>query len=380
MASQEENAQVEFSEDGNRFVVRIRGDWLLGSESPDASGVIDGMRDAVGSEVVCFEVHKETHYDSVLASYLFAVIDEAEGYGHTADLEGLPERLTRLLMIGQKVPEKEGVRKGTVVQTSLVEEVGNTSLKCWAEATELATFTGECVLALGHLFRGRAQLRWKDFWLILKSVSVDALPIVALISFLVGMIIAFLGAVTLKQFGAEFAVAYLVGYGILREMGAIMTGIIMAGRTGAAFAAQIGSMKVNEEIDALKTFGISPIEFIVLPRLLALFIMMPLLTLYANVVGILSGWIVAEGLMGVPGPVFFLEMNTVVGVGDFLLGIFKACVFGVLVATAGCLRGLQSGSGADAVGIAATRSVVAGITLIIFANAVIDWAAALLGV
>lgn len=275
---------------------------------------------------------------------------------------------------------KNGNESGKRIHRPWLEEFGDYVKDHMSGAIKIATFTGEWVIAFGRLLKGDARIRWKDFWHILRTVSIDALPIVALISFLVGVIISFLGAVTLKQFGAEFAVAYLVGFGILREMGAIMTGVIMAGRTGAAFAAQIGSMKINEEIDALVTFGISPIDFIVLPRLLALFIMMPLLTIYSNVIGILSGWLVAEGLMGVPGPIFFKEMQLVIGLPDFLLGIFKAGVFGILVATAGCLRGLQSGSGADAVGVAATRAVVAGITLIIFSNAVIDWAAATIGI
>jgi len=166
---------------------------------------------------------------------------------------------------------------------------------------------------------------------------------------------------------------------MLREMGAIMTGVIMAGRTGAAFAAEIGSMKVNEELDALRTFGISPIDYLVLPRILAMVFMMPFLTAYANVIGIFGGWLVATFLMGLPGNVFFDDLNYVVGIPDLVLGLIKGTVFGYLVATAGCLRGLQCGSGASAVGVSTTRAVVTSITLIIIATALIDWAAATLG-
>jgi phospholipid/cholesterol/gamma-HCH transport system permease protein len=263
---------------------------------------------------------------------------------------------------------------------NLFERAGLWGIEQGKGILEILSFTGEWCLGLLRLVTGRASFPRAEFWMILRSVSTQALPIVSLISFLVGLIISFLGAVVLSRFGAEFAVAYLVGFGMLREMGAVMTGIIMAGRTGAAFAAQIGSMKVNEEIDALRTFAISPIDYLVTPRLLALFIMMPLLTLYANVVGILSGWLVAEGLMGVSSSIYFSEMASIVDLGDFLLGIFKAAAFGGLVGTAGCLRGLQSGSGANAVGEAATRAVVTGITLIILANAIIDWAAAALNI
>jgi phospholipid/cholesterol/gamma-HCH transport system permease protein len=366
MVGTHRKASIQLDSKGPERILRINGSWTVHSELPDAGEVE--------------HIHKETDYDSTLASYLFRITRLADQTGTELDLSALPERLSKLIKLASRVPELPGKSEPVQPTPHWIEDFGRFSQKKLSGTVAIATFTGEWVLALMRLFRGQARIRPKDFWQITKSVSVDALPIVALISFLVGVIISFLGAVTLKQFGAEFAVAYLVGFGILREMGAIMTGIIMAGRTGAAFAAQIGSMKINEEIDALKTLGISPIDFIVLPRLLALFVMMPLLTLFANVIGILSGWLVAEGLMGVPGPVFFSEMQSVIYIGDFLLGMFKSCVFGILVATAGCLRGLQSGSGADAVGVAATRAVVAGITLIIFANAVIDWAAATLGI
>lgn len=375
-----QSAHAASSLEPDRIVIHMGGHWSVHSSLPSAQELIGQIHSAAPALPVHFILAEETVFDTVLASFVYRLVEASEASGRKVELASLPQRLLRLLELGRKVPLKEDAQKDLAPKRPFLEETGHLTLNYLKGALAIATFTGEWLIALGHLCVGRANIRWKDFWHIMRTVSIDALPIVALISFLVGVIISFLGAVTLKQFGAEFAVAYLVGFGILREMGAIMTGVIMAGRTGAAFAAQIGSMKVNEEIDALKTLGISPIEFIVLPRLLALFIMMPLLTLYANVIGILSGWIVAEGLMGVPGPVYFTEMQYIVGMEDFFLGIFKACVFGVLVSTAGCIRGLQSGSGADAVGVAATRAVVAGITLIVFSNAVIDWAAATLGI
>ncbi|MEX0326417.1 MAG: MlaE family ABC transporter permease [Puniceicoccaceae bacterium] len=373
-------AQAGILEEGNALLINLGGSWCIGSQLPDTRGIVRQIEAAEGEKEIRFLLEQGIQYDTALASFIFRLARIAREKGFTIELDPLPEQLKRLLELGRKVPEKEDAAKKTGDSASWIAQLGSEVIRRIYGMLEIATFTGEWVLAFIKLVSGKARLRWEDFWHILRTVSLDALPIVALISFLVGAIISFLGAVTLKQFGAEFAVSYLVGYGILREMGAIMTGIILAGRTGAAFAAQIGSMKINEEIDALRTLGISPIEFIVLPRLLALFLMMPLLTLYSNVIGILSGWVVAEGLMGVPGPVFFSEMQSVVGLEDFLLGIFKSFVFGILVATAGCLRGLQCGSGAGAVGIATTRAVVAGITLIVFSNAVIDWAAATLGV
>lgn len=379
MTAQEQNASVRSELSDTAYRIVFEGDWTLRVSTPSLDPLIKEMRQSVSAHSIGFDLNGVGSFDSRLVAGILKICDAAESFGLDVDLDDLPTKVRRLVELSRGKPARN-TGEESHQKKSLTVRAGEWAIEVWDGSVELATFTGEWVIGLYRLILGRAHLRKRDFFLILEEVSVQALPIVSLISFLVGLIISFLGAVTLKRFGAEFAVAYLVGYGMLREMGAIMTGIIMAGRTGAAFAAQIASMKVNEEIDALRTFGISPIEFIALPRILALSFIMPILTFYANVIGIISGWLVAEFLMGVPGPVFFTEMNAVVGVGDFLLGIFKATVFGILVATSGCLRGFQSGSSAGAVGLAATRAVVTGITLIIFSNAVIDWAAATLGV
>ena len=373
-------AEIKSVQEGSHLILMMSGHWSTYGQLPAAEEAWQSFQELDGIDTIKPVLADGSPYDSSLASFLLELSRLDNDKRFEFDLNSLPDNLVSIVGIACQASHREEDLPVPDSRQGMVEGIGRAFLQQLKGSLEIATFTGEWTIALLRLFRGKAKIRWEDFWKIMKSVSTDALPIVALISFLVGVIISFLGAVTLKQFGAEFAVAYLVGFGILREMGAIMTGVIMAGRSGAAFAAQIGSMKINEEIDALKTIGISPIEFIVLPRLLALFIMMPILTLYSNVIGILSGWLVAEGMMGVPGPVFFAEMQKVLYIGDFLLGLFKAGVFGILVATAGCLRGLQSGSGADAVGVAATRAVVAGITLIVFSNAIIDWAAATLGI
>jgi phospholipid/cholesterol/gamma-HCH transport system permease protein len=226
----------------------------------------------------------------------------------------------------------------------------------------------------------RIRLRWRDFWVVVQSNSSGALPIVTLIAFLIGMIISFLGAVVLRRFGAGYYVSYLVGYGVLREMAALMTGIIMAGRTGAAFAAELGSMKITEEIDAYRTLGISPVDHLVLPRVLGLVVMMPLLTIYASVIGILGGLVVAIALLDLSVVQFSTGMLTAVTLSDALLGVFKGTVFGLIIGLAGCMKGMQTGNDAGAVGRSATSAVVLSITLIVGANAVIDWLAVLLNV
>jgi phospholipid/cholesterol/gamma-HCH transport system permease protein len=203
---------------------------------------------------------------------------------------------------------------------------------------------------------------------------------VTVISLLVGLIIAFLGAVVLRRFGADYYVSYLVSYGMLRELGALMTAIIMTGRTGAAFAAEIGSMKIAEEIDALKTLGISPIDFLVTPRMLAIVIAMPLLTVYADLLGILGGLAVATTMLDLSYTQFLTGLLEPVVLADALVGIVKSVVYGGIIGIAGCMRGMQTGNDASAVGQATTSAVVTGIILIVLANAVIDWMAAVLQV
>jgi phospholipid/cholesterol/gamma-HCH transport system permease protein len=204
----------------------------------------------------------------------------------------------------------------------------------------------------------------------MRQCGPQALGIVALINFLVGMILAFVGAIQLEQFGASIFVADLVAVASVREMGCIMTGIILCGRTGAAFAAQLGTMKVNEEIDAFRTFGISPVEFLVLPRVVALVLMMPLLCVFADAIAILGGYAVSVNLLDITSVQYLSRTLEAVTPASFLLGVGKGGVFGVLVALTGCLRGMQCGANAAAVGLATTSAVVSGITAIIAADGV----------
>jgi phospholipid/cholesterol/gamma-HCH transport system permease protein len=219
-----------------------------------------------------------------------------------------------------------------------------------------------------------------DLTLTIQECGARALPIVSLISMLVGMILAFVGAVQLQMFGAEIYVANLVGIAMVRVMGAVMTGIIMAGRTGGAFAAQLGTMEVNEEIDALRTLGISPMEFLVLPRMLGLALMMPLLCLYADLMGILGGLIVGVGMLDLTLMQYFLQTRNALGLNHLLIGLFQGAVFGILVALAGCLRGMQCGRSAAAVGDASTSAVVTGIVSIIVATALVTIVCNVLGI
>jgi len=223
---------------------------------------------------------------------------------------------------------------------------------------ETLAFIGEVTLAFLRFLAGRASYRRIDFWWTVQQVGVQALPIVGLLSFLIGLILAYVGAVQLRQFGAQIYVADLVGLAVAREMGAMITGIIMAGRTGAAFAAQLGTMQVNEEIDALKTLGIPAMEFLVLPRLMALMLMTPLLAIYANLMGILGGAFVATTVEGLTAVEYFVQTRNAIGLNHAVQGIISSIVYGAIVAVSGCLRGMQCGRSASAVGLATTSAVV----------------------
>ncbi len=232
------------------------------------------------------------------------------------------------------------------------------------------TFLGENLAALGNLLRGRAQFHWPDALLVMQECGPQALGIVALINFLVGLILAFVGATELTRFGAPIYVADLVGIASVREMGCLMTGIILCGRTGAAFAAQLGTMKVNEEISAFQTFGISPVEFLVLPRMVALIVVMPFLCVFADLISIAGGLLVSISMLDVTATEYLTRTIHAIQFKSFLLGIGKGSFFGFVVAYAGCFRGMQSGYSAAAVGEATTRAVVTGITAIVASDGI----------
>jgi phospholipid/cholesterol/gamma-HCH transport system permease protein len=210
-------------------------------------------------------------------------------------------------------------------------------------------------------------MRWSDVALLVQQSGIEALPIVTLVTFLLGLILAFVGAIQLQTFGATIYVADLVGVAMVRDMGALITGIIMAGRSGAAFAAQIGAMKVTQEIDALETMAIPAMDFLVLPRVIALFLMMPLLTLYGDAMGILGGGFVGVTMLGISPISYLLQTADAVSLTHTIGGVIKGTVYGVLIAIAGCLQGMQSGRSSSGVGDAATKAVVYGIVSIITA-------------
>ena len=245
-----------------------------------------------------------------------------------------------------------------------VEEIGRETAKIWRDIRSQVSFIGETTAALVHAAIHPNSVRWRDVWQICERAGADALPIVSLISFLLGMILAFQSAVPMERFGAEIFVADLIGLAMLRELGPLMTAILLAGRSGAAFAAEIGTMRVNQEVDALETMGLNPVRFLVTPRIIAAVLMTPLLSIYSDLVGVLGGALTMQSF-AIPFSTFLTEVDSAVNLTDFLAGFIKSFVFAILVAGIGCLRGLQTAAGASAVGESATRAVVSGIILLV---------------
>jgi phospholipid/cholesterol/gamma-HCH transport system permease protein len=351
------------------LVLRLSGPWNVSAGIPPSGPVLAQLKSGTGLRRVAIDAASLQSWDSGLLAFLAAVHKHCLASDIAFDAAGLPEGARRLLDMAAAVPARKDTER-VEERADFLTLVGRETISGFRSGGRLLEFLGETILSVGRLLRGSARFRASDLSDIALACSASALPIVTLISFLIGLILAFVGAVQLQQFGAQIYVADLVTIAMAREMGAVMTGIIMAGRTGAAFAAQLGTMQVNEEIDALSTFGLSPMDFLVLPRMLALIIMMPLLTIYADLAGILGGAFVGLTMLDLSITEYVRETLNSTSLMDFAIGIFKGAVFGVLIAVAGCLRGMECGRSASAVGLAATSAVVTGIVFIIVTDGI----------
>ena len=354
----------------DRAEIQLRGRWTLDAGAISWQALEAGLEGAPRPlREIGFDCRQLEQWDSRLLTFLLRLREYAQGRAIQFATDGLPVGVQGLLELALTVPEHKGGGE-PARPFSLLHTLGEQALEVWNDVLEFTRFVGEWVIALQRLLRGRARFRGGDFAHFLQSAGVDALPIVSLISLLVGAVLAFVGAVQLQLFGAEIYVADLVALGSVREMGAMMTAIIMAGRTGSAYAAQLGTMQVNEEIDALKTLGISPMEFLVLPRSLALILMLPLLCLWADLLGILGGLLVAVGPLHIGLLGYLHETQGAIDLVDVATGLIKALVFAGVIALAGCLRGLQSGRDSAAVGRATTSAMVTAILLIVIWDAI----------
>ncbi|NCF89927.1 MAG: hypothetical protein GWQ05_03060 [Verrucomicrobiaceae bacterium] len=314
-----------------------------------------------------FEAEQATAVDTSLAMTITSLADEADDHGVHVDLSAVPDRIAKLVLLARAVPEQEAQPPE---RPNFVARAGRQAVALIDAGKVALAFCGETLIAALRTLRHPKTFRLREFIVLLGDTGFRALPIVGLLAFLTGLILAFVGAVQLRAFGADLYVADLVGLAMSREMASLMTSMIMSGRSGAAFAAHLGTMKVSEEIDALATFGFQPVDMLALPRVLALTLMMPLLTLYANLLGYFGGAVIGNSMLDISYTQYLFETQTIVTTRDISIGLAKSMVFGFIIAACGCVQGLHCGKDAAAVGHAATRAVVLSITLIVVADAI----------
>ncbi len=344
----------------------LQGVWTIEHEIPGVDEFLDSLDEK--TEKVLFETESMITWDSSLPVFLDQFLPVLKLKKIRADLNGLPPGAQKLLRVAMLNRGKE--REEEDEPFALANLVGNYTLAGFKQAGDMTLFSTSLIRDFTRLLRGRAYFRFRDLLYFIQDCGANALPIITLIALLVGVILAFVGAIQLEMFGAQIYVANLVGIAMLLEMGAMITGIIMAGRTGASYAAQLGTMQVNEEIDALSTMGISPYAFLVIPRMLALILMLPLLCIYADLVGILGGGLIGVGLLNLSVSEYFNQSLDALNFSQFGEGVFKSFVYAVLVGYSGCFYGIQCGRSAAAVGRAATSAVVSAIIMIVVADAI----------
>jgi phospholipid/cholesterol/gamma-HCH transport system permease protein len=351
---------------GDAYAIRMSGDWTGKFPLPQISSVLDDISQTPRPSKVVVDARGVGAWNSSFVSYIYDLEAHCAELKVALERNLLPDGAGRLIALADAVPEKTDARV-THARDGFFASLGKKTTAAVGAAAMLFDFLGLLSIAFGRFLTGRARTRIADVFEQMQACGADALPIVSLISFLVGVILAFMGAVELQRFGASIYVADLVAIGMLREMGAMMTAIIMAGRTGASFAAQLGSMKVAQEIDALTTMGISPVEFLCLPRVLALFLMMPILCIYSDLLGIAGGAFIGSVMLHVAPRAYLHETMSAFTMSDFTIGVVKAAIYGVLVGFAGCLRGFECGDSSSAVGYATTSAVVTSIVMIVVA-------------
>lgn len=367
-------ARADASLQGEHLTVALAGDWRITEKHP-------GWADTLGDRTprsVALDARALGSWDSSLALFIQAAQRWSDQQGAALELKSMPVAATNLAgLLGKK---KAAAAASPAGAGGLPTFVGNEVVGLWRETKDLAHLVGECVFSVGRFFRGQAHFRWQDSFWEMQQCGLAALPIVGLISFLVGVTLAYTGAIVVRQYGGDIWIADMVSLAVFREMGPIMAAIVLAGRTGAAYAATLANMKANEEIDALSTLGVSPIDFLVMPRIAALFIMMPFLALYSDALGIAGGMMIAYlPPLNIPPNLFWAEMQTIVDLSTINTGLLKASAFGLLVGLAGCWRGLQAERSSMGVGRAATAAVVTGILLIIVADSIFAIAFDILG-
>lgn len=358
--------------DATRLTICLTGDWIARLGAGAEPGAVGQILDATNAEhvtisVIDFDAGALGHWDIALLVFVIALRQALVETGLALDETGLPPPARRLLALtAAAVPAAEE----PIPRGNLFERTTHWLIDLWAGWREVLALVGDTVLRGGAALRGKVRMRGDDLLTCMYDAGIGALPIVTVVNILVGGILAFVGAVQLRRFGADIYIANLVGLAMVREMAAIMTAIVMSGRTGGAYAAHIATMQGNEEIDALRAIGVPVYDYLILPRVVALTCMMPLLYLYASAVGIFGGFVVAVSMLNISPEAFIQQTRASVGGGQVIFGLAKSISFGTLIAFAGCRAGLNAGRSAADVGRAATTAVVIGIVGVIALDAV----------
>lgn len=366
---------LEFEKKDNNFLIMPVGEIVRYDDQKRINALIRSLKNV---KRISFETKGLKKWDSSLVAILFQIAQISKKGNIEIDWSGLPENLKQLVELSLKVDRKPTLEKDN--KQPFLEAVGDKTLNIWATIKNVCLFIDDIFAALKRFASGVAVMRRVDFEFALEECGYKAVGIVSLVSFMVGLILAFVGAIQLKMFGAEIYIASLVTIGMIRIMGAIMAGIIMAGRTGASYAATIGTMQVNEEIDALKTLGFNVADFLILPRLLSLVLVMPFLTMLADIMGILGGGVVAIFMLDIAPHQYVAFSVDAFGLNNFLVGLFHGIIYGMIISTSGCYYGINCGRNADSVGLATTNAVVSSIVIMIVATGIITWICQAVGI
>lgn len=364
-AWQAEGLQAALTLTGHFDAHSLSGLWTRTSHAQ--SGWLNGQG---AGKSLAIDLSQVEYLDGAGIAFLIDIQHRQLTAGGSVTLQGLDPRYEPLMAQYQPIDDLfPSLNEDHHDTTGLVERIGRGTTALGSDIRQQITFIGQLAASLGWAIRNPGQVRWNDFVGVAVEAGVAALPIVSLVAFLIGVILAFQSAIGLKQFGAETFVANLVSLSIFRELGPLMTAILLAGRSSAAFAAEIGTMTVNNEVDALVTGGIDPIRFLVLPRLLAGVLVAPILSLFSDLIGVLAASLTMMAYK-IPLVTFYEAVLKTVSVNDVLSGLTKSILFGLIISGVGCLRGMETGTGAAAVGLSATRAVVTSLILIVVVDGV----------
>ncbi len=366
MADAAYTAQLQ-EEGSGVFTLRFSGTLVLAGAASLWQEVQQAASQLTAGQTLNFDMSGVETVDGGTIALLVQVRADLHRMGAVSEFVAAPPSVQEIIHLYRGDVKVGPLRRRR--PRKMLEQIGDATVAFFHEVKLVLGFFGEMLISAGRVLRRPRTANWRELWPTMERTGADAVPIVLLINFLIGFVMAFQGAVQLKQFGANIFVADLVGLALARELGPLMTAIIVCGRSGAAFAAELGTMKVSEEIDALRTMGFGPMRFLVLPRALALMLVMPALTLIADLVGIIGGLFVGLISLNLTFSGYFYETQSAVTVWDVFSGLIKSVVFALVIALISCQQGLATSGGAEGVGRRTTASVVATLFALILVDA-----------